>query len=385
MARKTNEQLDAIKKKYNQSRLWSWSRYRCYKNSPYEYFLRYVKHEKATRESIYGVMGNAAHQIIQDFYDGQIQYEDMIKEFNAARLNAEIMDLKFDRTDDDKNGNIARKYYACLDHFFNNHQAIQQNIALEKFLLIKIQRFLFQGYLDAVYKDEDGCYVITDWKTSTIYTGKKINEEKGQLILYAEGLRQRGIPVDNIKIRWNFLKYVSITYPQKNGKNRTTYGERHAWVGKIKNNAKMWMKHMCNYTDDEIDDMLYYSIEFNTIANLPQEIQDLYTISDCYVYADFSQEEVDALKSDIYNTLVEIYTKEKEYEETKDDRIFWEEVTDQQSYYFANLCSYNASQHKPYGEYLDKQQMFVNDKYKTDKHIVDINDDLEWMKELNLI
>jgi hypothetical protein len=385
MARKTKEQLEVIKKKYNQSRIWSWSRYNCYKNSPYEYFLKYVKHEKPTRESIYGVLGNSAHNIIERFYDSVIEYEDMINEFYAAYLNAELMDLKFDRTDENKNENIARKYFACMEHFFQNHQVIEQNIALEKFLLIKVGSFLFQGYLDAITKDEDGCYVITDWKTSTVYSGKKIDQEKGQLLLYADALIQKGIPIKSLKIRWNFMKYLNIIMPLKNGKTRTSRAERHAWVGKIKNNAKMWMKDMCNYTDDEIEDMLSYSLTFNTIDNLPQKIQDLYTVEDCYVYANINQEEIDNLKQEIYDTLVEIYTKEKEYEKTKDDKVFWETVTDQQSYYFANLCSYNASQHKPYGEYLDKQQMFVNDEYKTDKHIVDINDDLEWMKELNLI
>lgn len=384
MARKTKKELEEIKKKYNQSKIWSWSRYNCYKNSSYEYYLRYIKKEKPTRDSIYSYIGLSAHDIIEKFYNDEIKYEDMIDEFDAAYLNAELMDLKFHRTDDGRNENIAKKYNACIRHFFKNHKAIKENIVLEKYLLIKVRNFLFGGYFDAVHKDNQGNYIVTDWKTSSIYQGKKIDQEKGQLMLYAEGLRQLGIPLEKIKIRWNFLKYISITMPQKNGKMRTTNAERHAWFGKIKNNVKMWLKDTKRYADDEIANMLNYSLEFNTINNLPKDIQELYTINDCYVYIPFNQEEIDRLKDDIYKTLIEIYTKEKEYKETEDDRVWWETITDSQSYYFANLCQYNANQHKPYGEYLDKLEMGVDNEYKTNKNIND-KENNSWMEELGLI
>lgn len=385
MERKDKEKLNQIKKENNVDRLWSWSRYTCYKNSTYEYYLKYVKKEKPTRDSIYSVLGGSAHDIIQKFYEDEIKYEDMIDEWNASYLKAELLDLKFDRTDEEKNENIARKYNACISHFFKYHQPIKESIVLERHLLIWVNQFLFHGYFDAVHKDKDGNYIITDWKTSSIYQGKKIDKEKGQLVLYAEGLRQLGIPLQKIKARWNFLKYLNITMPQKNGKTRTTKAERHAWFGKIKANAKMWLKHTGRYTDEQIDDMLRYSLEFNTIDNLPKDIQNLYKIEDCYVYVSINENEIEELKDDICNTLIEIYRKEKEYEKTKDDNVWWEEITDDQSYYFANLCSYNPSQHKPYGEYLDKLEMGIKDEYKTDKNTVDNNDDLSWMKELGLM
>jgi len=389
MARKTKEQLEKIKKDNNVENIFSWSRYNCYKNSSYEYFLKYIKKEKETRNNVYSLMGSSSHSCLDDYYNGKIKYEDMYDEFQSEYLNATLMDLKFNRSDDEKNEKIAIKYKACMDHFFKKHIPIEHDLITEKYILIWVNKFLFGGYFDAIHKDKDGNYVITDWKSSTIYTGKKIDQEKGQLLLYAEGIRQMGIPLERIKIRWAFLKYLTISMPLKKLEEdgitrviRTTNAERHAWVGKVKSNASMWLKELDTYTKEEIDDMLDYSVNFNTIENLPQEIQDLYTIEDCYVEALLTEEEIDNLKDDIYKTLVEIYTKEKEYEKTKDDIVFWEEVTQANSYYFANLCGFNAQQHLPYGKFLDSLESFVDDEYKVDKNRSELSYD--WMSELNL-
>ena len=92
-----------------------------------------------------------------------------------------------------------------------------------------------QGYIDMLYiepyKDEDGNEKkrvhIVDWKTSTRYQGAKIDAECGQLVIYAEGIRQAlNIPLEDIVCEWNFLKYVTVTIEQKNGKKKDRYIER---------------------------------------------------------------------------------------------------------------------------------------------------------------
>ena len=76
-----------------------------------------------------------------------------------------------------------------------------------------------QGYLDFIQTEPDGGIIITDFKTSTLYRGDKIQNESGQLLVYAEGIRQLlNIPLEMIKCRWNFLKYVDVTVLQANGK-----------------------------------------------------------------------------------------------------------------------------------------------------------------------
>jgi len=84
VARKTGEELEKLKKKYNVHQLWSWSRYNCYKNSIFEFYLKYIAKIKEDRDDgIYGVSGNACHGILEKFYSKEIAYEDMLQEYET--------------------------------------------------------------------------------------------------------------------------------------------------------------------------------------------------------------------------------------------------------------------------------------------------------------
>lgn len=53
MGRKTKEELKEITKKYNVNRLWSWSKFNTYHNSPYEYYLKYIIKKPEDRSRLY--------------------------------------------------------------------------------------------------------------------------------------------------------------------------------------------------------------------------------------------------------------------------------------------------------------------------------------------
>lgn len=119
MARLSKEQLNELMQKENVSRIWSYSRINCFLTSKYEYFLSYVKHEKADREDcIYGSLGGAAHQCLEDYYTGKILYEDMAEQFEDSWITCrDVAQLKFDRNDEEKDLKIANKYHDDLNHF----------------------------------------------------------------------------------------------------------------------------------------------------------------------------------------------------------------------------------------------------------------------------
>ena len=383
--RKTSEELNELCKRYNVDRLWSWSRYKKYKTSPYEYYLSYISEKEPDREnSIYGASGGYAHEILEKYYSKEIVYNDLIKEFEDAWSVLGIAELKFDRTNEEKDNKIREKYVANLRHFFKNHKVIESKIDLERFIIIKVGNYVFQGYIDATRKDEDDYFIIQDWKSSSIYKGEKLISEAGQLILYAEGLVQLGIPLDKIKICWNFLKYSNVTTQLKNGKTNIRQIERCKIGESLKANAKMWLKEL-GYTD-EIDDYIDQLLITNSINCLPKDVQDKYVFDDCYVFVDLTQDMIDDLKQDIIDTIEEILVKEKEYETMKDDSIFFDsdESVDKQSYYFANLCGWSANLHKPYKMYLERleNKKNGNDVFGGLGSDLDNNDDLAWLNEL---
>ncbi|WP_297419191.1 PD-(D/E)XK nuclease family protein [Clostridium sp.] len=381
--RKGKQQLEKLKKKYGVDILWSFSRYNAYKTDPYGYMLKYIRHEPETRQNIYGISGGFIHDIIQGLYDKQVKYDEMLTLYEDKLYEMNVAELKYDRNDEEKNKNIADKYEENIRLFFQQHKEIPYKMITEQFVTIKIYDYIFQGYIDAIYKDENGIYNIIDWKSSTIYVGAKVIKEAKQLILYAESLIQKGVQLENIMIKWNFLKYCTVEYQLKGidketklHKTKTRNSLRTEWVKGLENNIKMWLG-MLGYDELEIEDMVQTAIENNSMDNLPQELQDRYKMTDCYVNIPLTQEIIDELKDDIKNTLDEITEKTEEYKKTKDDKLFWTDIDKSNEYYFYSLCPYSSKQHLPFKEYLDIINMFITDYCENNQ-----DNDMKWLDDL---
>lgn len=358
MARLTSEELQTLMKNEGVSRIWSWSKWNCFHTSPYEYFLKYILHKKEDRtDCIYTTTGGIAHDIMERRYTGKLPYEQMIDDFEDGWVTAfNIAEMKFDRNSPEKNDKISQKYYENLKHFFMNHTPLKYKPVIEQFVKAKIGDNLFQGYIDVCFKDDEGNFNILDWKTSSIYKGKKAENECGQLVVYAIGLNQQGVPMDKIHICWNFLKYVSIQYEQANGAVKTREVERCKIGESLQTNAKMWLKKL-GYAD-QVDDYLKLLLDTNDIKCLPKEVQEKYIISDCYVYVPLTDELINRWKETIISTINDIELREKDYEETHSDKAFWDtdESVEAQSYYFSTLCGYSPNLHLPYKAYLERTE-----------------------------
>ena len=358
MARLTSEELQTLMKNEGVSRIWSWSKWNCFHTSPYEYFLKYILHKKEDRtDCIYTTTGGIAHDIMERRYTGKLPYEQMIDDFEDGWVTAfNIAEMKFDRNSPEKNDKISQKYYENLKHFFMNHTPLKYKPVIEQFVKAKIGNNLFQGYIDVCFKDDEENFNILDWKTSSIYKGKKAENECGQLVVYAIGLNQQGVPMDKIHICWNFLKYVSIQYEQANGAVKTREVERCKIGESLQTNAKMWLKKL-GYTD-QVDDYLKQLLDTNDIECLPKEVQEKYIISDCYVYVPLTDELINRWKETIISTINDIELREKDYEETHSDKAFWDtdESVEAQSYYFSTLCGYSPNLHLPYKAYLERTE-----------------------------
>ena len=358
MTRLTSEELQTLMKNEGVSRIWSWSKWNCFHTSPYEYFLKYILHKKEDRtDCIYTTTGGIAHDIMERRYTGKLPYEQMIDDFEDGWVTAfNIAEMKFDRNSPEKNDKISQKYYENLKHFFMNHTPLKYKPVIEQFVKAKIGDNLFQGYIDVCFKDDEGNFNILDWKTSSIYKGKKAENECGQLVVYAIGLNQQGVPMDKIHICWNFLKYVSIQYEQANGAVKTREVERCKIGESLQTNAKMWLKKL-GYAD-QVDDYLKLLLDTNNIECLPKEVQEKYIISDCYVYVPLTDELINRWKETIISTINDIELREKDYEETQSDKAFWDtdESVEAQSYYFSTLCGYSPNLHLPYKAYLERTE-----------------------------
>lgn len=377
--RKTSEELKKICDKYKVDTLWSWSRYNTYKTDSYSYYLKYVKNIKEDRkDSIYSVSGGYCHDILEKYYNGTINQIEMINEYEDSLMLMSIADYKYDRTDDDKNELIANKYENCIKHFFRHHKKPDNiNMLLELFCTAQISEdIIFQGYIDncGIINDNDKRkIIITDYKTSTIYKGEKLEKESGQLYLYAEAIRQKTkLSLDDIQVRYLFLKYVNVKYQQANGNWKERQIERNQIGNKLASTAKMWLKKLGYNPDDYINDVILY----NSIESLPDNVKEKFIIGDCYIYLPLTQECIDNLKTDIIKTITEINNKTKQYNDSGDDKIFWTDVTEKNEYFLAVLSGYSRNLHKPLDEYLKAKEMYNIENNDIDNELAELLENL---------
>lgn len=385
--RLTNEEIQSICKKYNVESLWSFSRYDSWFNNKYEWFLKYIVKETPKGESSpYGALGTAAHDIIDKWYSNEIKEEDMADEFeNEFVCNIDMLDLKFNRSDEEANKKLKVKYLENLMHFFKHAQKLPYNLVTEKPIIIKVaDGIVFHGYIDGIYKDENDTYNILDFKTSTRFTGENLKQHSKQLVIYAEGVHQLGVPRDKIKISFEFLKYVTVKYQQVKGDWKETIIERREIGSKLQAKAKVWLKKL-GY-EDEIDELLNQMLVDNSIDCLPDDVKAKFDITDCYVEVENWQGLWENLKEEIIETIGEIEEKKKQYEETGDETIFYstDEELKAASYYLSQLSDYSIPQLKDYANYLERQEAereSNNDLLGTGKKLQEDNE-LSWLDEI---
>lgn len=347
------EDLDKIKNEYGVDNLWSWSRINSWHTSKYEYFLNYVQHESKDRtDCIYGQEGTYSHDIIEKFYNKEINYEDMISLFeDSYDMSRNVLGLKFDRNNIEKDKKIADNYYNNLHHFFQYHQPLPYKLHTEDFVLIHFDKHLLQGYIDAWYQDDNNDYHIIDWKSSTIYTGDKLQRNSGQLVCYAISLMQKGIPLEKIHIHFNFLKYCTITYEQANKKIKNMNVERRLLGEKLQSPCKMWLKNK-GYNPDEY---LKTILDTQNTDCLPEDVKEKIHITDCYVEVPFNEQSIEKWTEYVCNTIEEIDSAMFSYEMFDDEEVFYDSVEDiqKESYYYATLSEYSANKNPCYKKYLN--------------------------------
>lgn len=396
--------------------LWSFSKASTFTQCTWLYYLRYIKKIRVKSDNCYTWWGTTSHDIMQGFY------EDAYDKYEAMAQALEDKIVEYSLLDDDKlkfpNEKEFESYIANLRHYFSNTDIIPYKVVNEKLILATfdgLEKYVFQGYIDSEFFDDDGNLVILDYKTSSIsgFTGKKLEEKARQLIIYAIGISQLGrtvdgkvtkIPLDKIKIRYDMMKYLNITFKQKNGKMKTTRAERRLWVAHIANQirkdfedvekdiekvkkeiakldkkrgAKCRKPHEVEELTEQIDklnnqleeisrnvydilqinDMVETAINENTLESLPQFIQDKYTVNNCYIDLELTEDVVNEATKGIVDSLNSIVSKSQE--DNLEEAFTRGRIENTDSYYCANLCDMKGHC-KFYEEYKEHCSMFLD-------------------------
>jgi hypothetical protein len=425
MSRLNYEQLNMIKEKFGVKNLWSFSKVSTFTQCTWLYFLRYVKRIKVKSDNCYTFWGSIAHDLIQGLYDGEHTYEQMIDKFEAKLIEYNMLEdpkLKF------PNENEFSNYIDNLRHYFKNVKQLPYKVVNEKPVLAVFEgdeKYVFQGYIDSEFVDDEDYLVILDYKTSSMsgFSGKKLIEKSRQLMIYALGIsifgRQvdgvmRQFPLDKIKIRYDMMKYCTVSYQLKNGNLKETKAERRHWVTKIANQlrkdledveksiekvdkeiAKLEKKlgkkkiteeeiaelnkqidtlHLEKadlvehfYNPVEINEKIEEAIQNNNLDNMPKFVREKYTVSDCYIDVEITDEIIEEFKSELVETLNEIIAKEKE--EDKEQAFTRGRIEQNETYYCTNLCELR-DHCEFYKEYKEHSSMFLTKETPSDEELL---------------
>jgi hypothetical protein len=321
-----------------------------------------VPEDKVT--NAFSFLGGFTHDVLEDFYKGTIDNDDMCSLFENKVFEQQIMDIRF-AADDDRNDSISAKYVSCIKHFFKNYIK-DDNAILEQFVYLKVGEHLFYGYVDKFHVETDAngnkTIFVDDFKTSTMYKGEKQTKEKGQLLLYSIAVSEMyKIPLSQIRARWNFAKYVSVDCEQVNGKIAVMNPERNCIVETLRAKLKTWFSK-CGYSEEDFEKYFAEAKKFNEedlidldcLKNIPEEVRKKFNIRDCLIEIEINDSEIEDFKKKLHDVCDEIKAKENQYQITRDDSLFWITIDSKNSFFFLSLCGYSAKHHAPLKQYFDE-------------------------------
>lgn len=343
--RLNRKQLDNLKAKYGVDRIWSFSRINTFSNCATEYQKHYLEHVKLDSGNVYTEFGTFSHNTIQSLIRDEIKYDEVFPKWQDEVGNWEV-DPRSYQFDSDK---IKTGYISNLNHYFKHTQVpVGSQFETEKPVLATIgdnNKYVFVGYIDTQYVDEDGNLVLVDYKTSSrsSFSKAKLPEKSLQLMLYAIGKHQHShIPYSKIRCMFDMMKYVTVHYRQENGKMNTSIQERAKWVAKMEKKLATKLKKL-HYDQDQIDEMIQVAIMANNLDNMPQEVQEQFLIENYVIELDISEENCDRVAKVIEQKCDEIM----EFEAlSKEDQDSWLEINhpyNPNDYYDKKLCSWHTS------------------------------------------
>lgn len=315
--RLTSQQIQGLMKRFGVDRLWSYSRLTTFVERPFEYRVAYL--EKSARStSVYTIWGTNCHDLVQDAYTGEYGFDEMGKKFEEKLLEWNVNNDGFGFPNKD----IENSYFENIRHYYHNPEPIECEMTCERPILYQLKDdngnpIVFIGYVDGEYwgEDEDGNrkYYIVDFKSSSKsgFSGAQLKEKSKQLMLYAAAIsQQRGIPLEDIVCRFDMLKYLNVSYLQKNGKWRTSAQERRKWVQTQEKRIRtIMLEHGEDFIDIDLD--VEQAIYNNNIDNLPDYVKENFKTSNCYIDVQVTKEDIDSLNEFIITNVTKCIELEK--------------------------------------------------------------------------
>lgn len=165
---------------------FSFSRLKCFEQCPYQYYLSYIV-EEPKEDNALAEYGSMCHKLLEEYLNGKWELYELPTQY-SKRFFKEIKN-PFPRI---FGRNLAPKYFDGGLDFFNQFEGLSAKtiLGVEENFNVKIylddKPFVFNGFIDALYIDENDKLVVHDWKSKSSFKNKKeLAEYQKQLYLYS--------------------------------------------------------------------------------------------------------------------------------------------------------------------------------------------------------
>lgn len=315
-------ELDKIKEKYGDDvKFYSISRLNNYNNCEKGYYYTYID-KKEQDENIYTLLGNSVHNILEKYYNGEIDKLDKT-EFENDWQKAQLFGIKF------MSEKVQNKYLKDIDVFFDTYKKREGNFISELGFILQLdEKHYLTGYIDSIEMLDDNNIKIIDYKTSSKFVGKeKLKHAGRQLVIYQMAMEQLyGFNV--INNAWEMVKYLQV----KVGNNKPKIVEGFEWVSKCEKQIRTLLKK--KYMDSIIIDvMIAKCISENNINCLPDDVKEQIQIETYICDYEITEEVKKECLEYIWKTIKEIENKDGKGEEEWKCNV--------NPFYCQNLCPFS--------------------------------------------